>query len=258
MMRRSLRVVVTGAVIGGAIAISSVSSLPSSAASAASTGGIASKSAKSVAPSFDVVQTKISVDGNIAVFRMQVSGKAGASRPTKTGKLAGARVFSYVWPTSLDSSTVGFEPKAGILALAATSHRDFDDTPLYDENNDGDPTNDGNVWHAHWVVLGPDDACGKGSLKVLDIPEGAKPKVPKTWPGLPILLDSPGWSPRLQANAIEIRVPFDDISAVASASFDGVTAGLRVNQSVHSPLLCVVDVFKIVSGDLSLPGKVGR
>lgn len=178
MMRRSLRAVMIGVVIGGAIAISSLSSLPSSTASAASTGGFASKSAKAVAPSFDVVQTKISIDGN--------------------------------------------------------------------------------VWHAHWVVLGPDDACGKGSLKVLDIPEGAKPKVPKTWPGLPILLDSPGRSPRLEANAIEIRVPFDDISAVASASFDGVTAGLRVNQSVHSPLLCVVDVFKIASGDLSLPGKLGR
>ncbi len=254
-MRRCLPTIVMAIAIGGAIGASSMASQPSSAA--ASTG-ISSKSARSVVPSFDVVQTTITVDANVAVFRMQVAGKAGANRPTRTGKLAGARVFSYVWPTSLDPSTVGFAPQAGTLALAATSHRDFDDTPLFDENNDGDPTNDGNVWHAHWVVLGPDDACGKGSLKVLDIPEGAKPKVPKTWPGLPILLDSPGWSPRLQANVIEIRVPFDDITSVASASFDGVTAGLRVNQSVLSPLLCVVDVFKIASGDLSLPGKVAR
>ena len=34
-----------------------------------------------------------------------------------------------------------------------------------------------------------------------------------------------------------------------------VTAGLRVNASVHAPLLCVVDVFKVASGNLSLPGK---
>jgi len=53
-------------------------------------------------------------------------------------------------------------------------------------------------------------------------------------------------------------VPFDDIGVVEAASFDGVTAGLRVNASVHAPLLCVVDVFKIASGDLGLPGKPNR
>lgn len=57
-------------------------------------------------------------------------------------------------------------------------------------------------------------------------------------------------------NTLEVRVPFDDIGAVNAASFDGVTAALRVNASVHSPLLCVADVFKIASGDLSLPGKI--
>jgi len=29
-----------------------------------------------------------------------------------------------------------------------------------------------------------------------------------------------------------------------------------VNASVHSPLLCVADVFKVASGPLSLPGQV--
>ena len=32
-------------------------------------------------------------------------------------------------PTSLDPSVVGFDKGAGILAMAATSHPDFDDTP---------------------------------------------------------------------------------------------------------------------------------
>lgn len=45
-------------------------------------------------------------------------------------------------------------------------------------------------------------------------------------------------------------------SYVSDAKFDGVTAGLRVNESVHSPLLCIENVFKIASGDLSLPGKI--
>lgn len=189
---------------------------------------------------------------------MAVSGNAGASKPTPTGKLAGSDVFSYVWPTTLDSYEVGFEKKAGILALAVTSHPDFDDTPLYDENGDSQTGNDGGVWHSHWVVLAPNEQCGKGALGVVDIPEGAKPRLPKTWPGLPLLLDSPGWQPTFNEETVEVKVAFNDIGAVEDINFDGVTAGLRVNQSVHAPLLCVVDVKDIASGDLSLPGKVNQ
>lgn len=211
---------------------------------------------KAVNAAFDIVQTKISTDGNMAIFHVAVSGKAGSSKPTPTGKLAGSTVFSYVWPTTIDPYAVGFESKSGILAFAVTAHPDFDDTPLFDESSDGNLANDGGVWHSHWVVLQPDDVCGKGALKVVDIPEGSKPRLPKTWPGLPILIDSPGWSPHFKGDTVEVRVPFDDIGAVKSANFDGVTAALRVNASVHSPLLCVADVFKVASGDLSLPGKV--
>lgn len=221
------------------------------------TGGIhTAKNAKTDA-SFDIVHTRITADGNIATFHIAVSGKAGKTHPARTGKLAGSSVFSYVWPTSLDPSTVGFDKGAGILAFAVTAHPDFDDTPLYDENGDGDLKNDGDVWHSHWVVLQPDDACGKGALKVVGIPDGAKPRLPKTWPGLPLLIDSPGYSPVFNGGTVEVRVPFDDVAAIDSAGFDGVTAALRVNASVHDPLLCVVDVFKVASGTLSLPGRVG-
>jgi hypothetical protein len=225
---------------------------------AAHTGGIQTKASPAVKAPFDIIHTKITTEGNVAVFHMAVSGKAGASKPSKSGKLAGSQVFSYVWPTSLDPSVVGFEPKAGILAFAVTSHPDFDDTPLFDEDGDGNPKNDGGVWHSHWVVLKGDDACGKDALKVVDIPKDAKPKLPKTWPGLPILIDSPGWQPIVGKEKVEVRVPFDDIGVVNAASFDGVTAALRVNASVHSPLLCVADIFKIGSGNLSLPGKVNQ
>lgn len=223
--------------------------------SAGHTGGIKTESTKSVKAPFDIVHTKITTKGNVATFHIAVSGKAGESHPSASGKLAGSSVFSYVWPTTIDPSVVGFEPKAGILAMAVTSHPDFDDTPLYDENGDGDVNNDGDLWHSHWVVLKPDDACGKGALKVVDIPEGTKPRLPKTWPGFPILLDSPGWSPTFKGDTVEVRVPFDDIGVVKASKFDGVTAGLRVNASVHAPLLCVVDVFKVASGSLSLPGR---
>jgi hypothetical protein len=224
----------------------------------AHTGGIQSKPVAAVKAPYDIVHTRITTEGNLAVFQMAVSGKAGASKPGKTGKQAGSKVFSYVWPTSMDPSVVGFDAKSGILAFAVTAHPDFDDTPLFDENGDGNNKNDGNVWHSHWVVLQPDEACGKGALKVVDIPEGAKPKLPKTWPGLPILIDSPGWSPSFKGRTVAVRVPFDDIGVVSSAGFDGVTAALRVNASMHSPLLCVVNVFKVASGDLSLPGKVNQ
>jgi hypothetical protein len=213
---------------------------------------------KAVKSAFDIVHTRIATEGNTAVFHIAVSGKAGASKPAPSGKLAGSAVFSYVWPTSMDPAVVGFEPKSGILAFAVTAHPDFDDTPLFDENGDGNAGNDGNVWHSHWVVLQPDAACGKDALKVVDIPKDSKPRLPKTWPGLPILIDSPGWSPNFKGETVEVRVPFDDIGAVQAASFDGVTAALRVNASVHSPLLCVVDVFKVASGNLSLPGKVNQ
>lgn len=136
-------------------------------------GGITAD-ATSPAP-FDIVHTTITTEGNVAIFHMAVSGAAGESRPSATGALAGSQVFAYVWPTSLDAGTVGFEPGAGILALAATAHPDFDDTPLFDENGDGVRDNDGDLWHSHWVVLGPDEACGTGALKVIDIPEGATP-----------------------------------------------------------------------------------
>ncbi len=221
-------------------------------------GGIAAEKGNAKSAPFDVVHARITTEGNVSVFHMAVSGKAGETKPTPVGTLAGSEVFAYVWPTSIDPAAVGFEPKAGILALAVTAHPDFDDTPLFDENGDGDPTNDGNVWHSHWVVLGPDEACGAGALKVIDIPAGTKPRLPKTWPGLPLLIDSPGWQPLLGQQTVTVRVPFDDIAAVESASFDGVTAGLRVNANVHAPLLCVANVFDVASGNLSLPGKVNK
>ncbi len=221
-------------------------------------GGIQAKANKGILAPFDIVHAKITTQGNVATFHMAVSGKAGESKPTTTGQLAGSHVFSYVWPTSIDSYEVGFEKNAGILALAVTSHPDFDDTPLYDENGDNNTENDGDVWHSHWVVLQPNEQCGEGALGVVDIPDGAKPRLPKTWPGLPLLLDSPGWDPIFAAETVNVHIAFDNIGVVEEASFDGVTAGLRVNQSVHAPLLCVVNVMDVASEDLSLPGQVNQ
>lgn len=206
--------------------------------------------------SFDILAAHVHRSGRIATFHMTTGGTAGADQPNPAGQLGGAPVYAYVWPTSLDPATVGFEGKTGILALAATSHPDFDDTPLFDENGDGDPANDGTLWHSHWVVLTPTEACGEGALGVRDIPEGETPAMPATWPGLPIFIDSPGYTPLFDGPEVTVNVPFADPSILDGVTYDGVTSALRVNANIHAPLLCVTDVFDVASGDLSLPGVV--
>ncbi|MCE8525944.1 hypothetical protein KBY23_11775 [Ruegeria pomeroyi] len=221
-------------------------------------GAVLSAADASRVAAFDILAAHAHREGRLVTFHMTTSGIAGAERPEPVGALGGAPVLSYVWPTSLDPATVGFEGGTGILALAATSHPDFDDTPLFDEDGDGDPANDGTLWHSHWVVLTPTEACGAGALGVRDIPEGATPAMPLTWPGLPIYIDSPGYTPRFDGPEITLTVPFADADAdaVAGVAYDGVTAALRVNANIHAPLLCVTDVFDIASGDLSLPGRI--
>ena len=218
-------------------------------------GHILAKKSPKVMADYDILHVKVITQGSHLVFQQEVQGNAGEKKPKAKGALAGADVYSYVWPTKLDSSSVGFGKNKGILALALTIHPDFDDTPLYDEDGDGNKTNDGDKWHSHWVVLVPDDACGKGALKVRDIPKGQKPKLPKTWPGLPLFIDSPSHDFSMKGSEVLVRVPLKELGFPKSFNFDGVTAGLRVNQQVHAPLLCVVDVFDVASGKLNLPGK---
>lgn len=200
---------------------------------------------------FDITAAGATSDGRLTTFMMELAGIAGSAKPRPIGQLAGAKVESYVWPTSLDPSIVGFEQGSGILALAITAHPDFDDTPLFDENQDGDPANDGADWHSHWVVLVEEAACDAG-LKVRDVSPGVD-LLPDTAPHLPIALDSPGMSPLLSGNTAKITVP---ISSTDDVSFDAVTAELQVSQQTKAPLLCVTGVHDIASGDLSLPGRV--
>jgi hypothetical protein len=209
-----------------------------------------------VRPALDVTAANVDVHGNIARFHIEVKDGAGTVRPRRVGKLAGSSVQSYVWPTSLDPAVVGFPAQAGILALAVTAHPDFDDTPLFDEDGNGNRTDDGRRWHSHWVVLTKAPSCG-GGLKVVDIAEGETPELPATWPGLPLLIDSPGWQPIFSRRDVEVDVPFRDPAVLRDAHFDAVTAALRVDANLHAPLLCVTVAQDVLSGDLSLPGVFG-
>ncbi|KIC34218.1 hypothetical protein [Leisingera sp. ANG-M7] len=219
-------------------------------------GAVMSPADPGTAADFDILAAHAHRDGNTVTFHMTTAGTAGASVPDAGGTVGGSDVWSYVWPTSLDPSAVGFEGGTGILALAATSHPDFDDTPLYDENGDGDTANDGVEWHSHWVVLTPSEACGPGALSVRDIPEGTSPSLPATWPGFPVFLDSPGFTPLFDGPEIKVNAGFASDVQLDGVAYDGVTSALRVNANIHAPLLCVTNVFDVASGDLSLPGTL--
>ncbi|QCI67046.1 hypothetical protein [Phreatobacter stygius] len=196
---------------------------------------------------FDIIRTEITTSGGEVVFRTQVREQAGSLTPQPTGRFEGSSVYAYVWPTSLNSADVGFERDQGIVALAATFHPDFDDGAKGARNR--------HIWHSHWVVLAEDRAC-PGGLKVRDIPAGTRPRVPETWPGVPLLIDSPDHAVTFSRDTVEVRIPLAGLGAIATASYDGVTAGLRVDANLHAPLLCVADVFKVASGKLNLPGRV--
>lgn len=202
---------------------------------------------QAVQASLDIIETKITTTGDKAIFSTRVRGEAGKDKPDATGKFEGSSVYAYVWPTSLDSGDIGFEKKQGIVALAVTFHPDFDDAAYGGKNR--------HKWHPHWVVLTKDEACGAG-LKVVDIPKDQKPKVPPTWPAVPLLIDSPEYPTTFTGDTVDVEIPLSLIDGIRGVSFDGVTAGLKVNGNLHAPLLCVSDVFKVASGNLSLPGKV--
>ena len=165
-------------------------------------------------------------------------------------------MLAYVFPTTLSPTAVGFGDVEGTLALVATSHPDFDDTPLWDENGDANTDNDGVVYHSHWVVLQSDDRV-PGGLAVRGIEEGSNPTMPATHPDMPLYLDSPGHSIVLDGNTLKVLVPALRVSGNTQFQYDAVTAYLEVNTSDEGrPILGVYQAYSVLSGDLSLPYSV--
>ncbi|WP_428742169.1 hypothetical protein [Tenacibaculum sp.] len=193
----------------------------------------------------------------VTVWEITVKGKAGKTTPTKAGKLDGAPVLGYVFPTNLKPTDVGFSNTEGIVALALTSHPDFDDTPLWDENNDKIYDNDGIIWHPHWVVLHKDERVA-GGLSVKQFKKADETVVlPPTNPGMPMYMDSPGYPVTTKENKIKVVVPDYRINNRTDFNYDGVAAFMKVNTSNKDlPMLGVYEVFSVASGNLSLPYKV--
>ncbi|NRB51846.1 MAG: hypothetical protein HRU41_29510 [Saprospiraceae bacterium] len=193
------------------------------------------------------------------IFSIEVGGEAGASVPKAVGQLDGAPVLGYVFPTTLKPTDVGFGATPGIVALALTSHPDFDDTPLWDENSDEDFANDGVIWHPHWVVLHEDKRVAGGLAVKQFNPEQEKVQLPPTNPGMPMFMDSPGFPVITKGNTIRVVVPAYRMNHRTDFSFDAVTAYMQVNGSKKDlPMLGVYSVYSVASGDLSLPYKVSK
>jgi hypothetical protein len=205
---------------------------------------------------FEIVATSASYNENLrqVVMSIQVKGKAGATMPDSIGKLDGAGVLGYVFPTTLSSEDVGFEKTDGIVALALTSHPDFDDSPLWDENNNGIFSDDGRVWHPHWVLLVKDERV-KGGLAVKEFKKDDKTvKLPPTSPKMPMYMDSPGFQIVTKGNTIQVVIPTYRINNKTNFKFDAVTCYMAVNTSnMMMPMLGVMDVYSVASEKLTLP-----
>ncbi len=207
-------------------------------------------------PDLELTHAQVSYlsDLDLLVFEQQVKGTMGKTLPTAAGQMDTAPVLGYVFPTTLKPEDVGFNSTEGIVALAVTSHPDFDDTPLWDEDNDNDYANDGVIFHTHWVVLTQDDRV-TGGLSVKEFKQEDKSVVlPPTNPGMPMYMDSPGFSVVDQDNTLKVLVPAQRVNGNTEFNFDGVTAYMEVNTSDENrPLLGVYQVYSVSSGDLSLP-----
>ena len=196
-------------------------------------------------------------DLGVLVWEITVAGNAGATTPVPAGKMNGAPVLGYVFPTSLKSTDVGFSETEGIVALALTSHPDFDDTPLWDENMDGKYDNDGVIWHPHWVVL-VEDKRVEGGLAVKQFKNDDKTvKLPPTNPGMSMYMDSPGYGVKAIKNVIKVVVPYYRMNNQTNFNYDGVAAYMQVNtEDMAKPMLGVYKVYSVASGNLSLPYTV--
>jgi hypothetical protein len=204
-------------------------------------------------------QIKYLEELDLLVFEQTVAGKAGGTVPTPAGQLDGAPVLGYVFPTTLAPTDVGFGKVKGIVALAVTSHPDFDDTPLWDENNDGNFDNDGRIYHTHWVILGEDDRV-EGGLSVKKYnPEDKSVVLPPTHPGMPIYLDSPGFAVKTEQDLLQVMVPAGRVNHQTDFNYDAAAAYMEVNQSERDqPMLGVYKVYSVLSGDLSLPYSIQK
>ena len=202
--------------------------------------------------SLNLVDTTVDYVAEIdsLIFTMKTLGYAATKTVNAIGQVDGAPVLGYVFPTTISPKNVGFKNIMGAtLALAVTTHPDFDDTPLWDENGNSDYQDDGLVYHTHWVALVDDENSAAG----LSVPSSFNTAdLPPTAP-MQMYLDSPNFHAYAQGNILRVIVPVQRVNGVTSFNFDGITAGMNVDLSGEWPVLRVNEVHDVLSGNLSLP-----
>jgi hypothetical protein len=207
--------------------------------------------------SLDLVDTRVDYVEEVdsLIFSMRTQGYAATKTVDAIGQVDGAAVLGYVFPTTISPENVGFKNIMGAtLALAVTTHPDFDDTPLWDENGNSDYQDDGIIYHTHWVALVADENSAAGlsvpsSFNVADLP----PTAPMS-----MYLDSPNFHAFAQGDLLRVIVPVQRVNGISSFNFDGVTASMAVDLSGAGPVLRVNKVHDVLSGNLSLPYVVAE
>jgi len=182
------------------------------------------------------------------LFTVEVVGEAASVAPTPIGKVDGAPVLGYVFVTDLLPSDVGFTDVEGKVALAITSHPDFDDTPLWNEDNNERYDDDGIVYHSHWVIL-EENVLATGGLAVVQ--QLDRTKLPPTSP-MAMYLDSPGFSVLEKGSELHVIVPMDRIKRKKNISTSTLTGYLEVDAKGSSPLLKLERVYTQLAGPFTV------
>ncbi len=200
-------------------------------------------------PPFDMTRAdvKLNTEENWLEFSLTVKGYPGTRKQPKLARLEGSRMNAYMWMLKADPSLVGFEKGSGTLTFAVTQHPNFDDAS-------GQP---GGEWHAHWMVIANDDNCGERLMKIVEIPEGSKPALPKSWSGQPVLLANVDAKPVFSKDVnLTVRVPLENAAAFKGTKFDAATMGWRIKFTPKAPDFCTYYVYDIISDDFSFPGVI--
>lgn len=169
------------------------------------------------------------------IFTIEVSNDAGSVAPMPAGQVDGAPVLGYVFVTDLSLEDVGYVGVEGAVALGITSHPDFDDTPLWDEDNNDAYDDDDIVYHSHWVVLEENDLAGEGLAVVQAGPDDI---LTPTSP-MPMYLDSTGFTILEKGREISVIVPVNAVKRNTTFTSNALTAYLEVGIVDNAPLLKV-------------------
>jgi hypothetical protein len=192
------------------------------------------------------------------VLSVRVKGTAGATTPDSTGKLQGAGVLSYLFLTTLKPEDIGFGQTDGIVALALTSHPDFDYSPLWDENNNGNYTDDGRSWQSHWVILVKEARVG-GGYAVKELEKDDKTiKMPTTSAfNVPVYMDSPGFQVVIKNNTMKVIVPSYRINNKIDFNFNAISCYMTFNTSdPNLPMLGIRNIYYTASKNMTFPYTV--